>query len=267
VQSRSSFLLFASDNDLVIPAGYSNGFVSASCTTVGAVGNNLPVGDIVSVMNWTQPFAVTATNTEVTGGGSDTETTEAYRRRLFGITDSYSAAGPKGRYKDYAMAVSPAIADVSVMGPEDGLAAGHVNVTFLLQNGVYPNDTMINNVYTALNTDTVRDLCAYLSVGAPSGVPYSCHVDYWVDESQSGNAIEIQQAVQTAVTGWITENQTALGGSINPATLTVRVQDAGASYCQVIEPAARIGLNLNEVGVVVDDVVVNYKGIEQDLQL
>jgi phage-related baseplate assembly protein len=107
----------------------------------GAMANGLLPGDLTSLLT-TFPFTVTVTNTDTSAAGSDTKTTEAYRRRLFGITDSYSPGRPKGRYENYALAVSPAISDVSVMGPEDGLAPGNVVVTVLLQDGVYPTDAL-----------------------------------------------------------------------------------------------------------------------------
>jgi phage-related baseplate assembly protein len=266
VQSTSTTYLFTTDFDLIIQPGLLVGSVSASCTVTGSEANGLLPGDLSDLLNWTQPFTVTVANIDTTSAGSPAEATEAYRRRLFGITDSYSPAGPKGRYKNYAMAVTPAISDVSVMGPEDGLAPGHVNVTVLMQDGGFPTDTVISNVYNALNTDKVRDLCAYLTVQPPTGIPYSVEVNYWVDTSQSGNALAIQENVNTAVDAWRSDIANGLGGSINPATLTNVVIAAGASYCDVVQPPARIGLALNEVGVLVDDPIVNYSGIEQDLQ-
>jgi phage-related baseplate assembly protein len=266
VQSTSTTFLFATDADLIIPPGLLVGSVSASCTVTGSEANGLLPGDISTLIGWTGFFTVTTANIDTTSAGSPAEATEAYRKRLFGITDSYSPAGPKGRYKDYAMAVSPAISDVSVMGPEDGLDPGNVTVTVLMQDGEFPTPTFIGNVYNALNTDTVRDLCAYLTVAPPTGVPYSVEVNYWIDESQAGQAITIQENVTSAVNTWISGNSNGLGGSINPATLTRVVVDAGASYCEVAAPSDRIGLALNQVGIIVDDPIINFSGTEQDLQ-
>lgn len=266
VQSSSTQLVFATDTDLVIPAGYSIGSVSATCLIAGAQGNGLLPGDLASVTGWAQPFAVTATNTENTAGGADIETTEAYRVRLFGITDSYSPAGPKGRYKNYALAVSSSISDVSVMGPEDGLQPGQVTVTALLQGGQIPNQALLNEIYAALNGDTIRDFCAELTVAVPVPVGYSITVQWWNDSSYTGNLTALTEAVQTAVNNWITSNTNALGGSINPATLNAAVLAAGASYC-VVQSPARIQLALNQVGQVVDDPIITYMGAQADYQV
>jgi phage-related baseplate assembly protein len=153
------------------------------------------------------------------------------------------------------------------MGPEDGLAPGNVTVTVMLQNGVWPNQALLDQVYSTLNADTVRDLCAQLTVAAPSGIPYSVSVRYWIDQTQENNAINIQTNVQNAVTSWMTGVQGALGGAIVPSTLSAAVMGAGASSCIVDEPSARIPLQLNQVGVIVDDPLVSYQGLEVDSQV
>jgi phage-related baseplate assembly protein len=264
VESTSSGMQFSSDSDLSIASGFLTGTVSATCLTAGPSGNGL--FDINSVINWTiNTFVVSAQNPAPSIGGADTETDEAFRVRLLSATDSYSPAGPKGRYRYYTEAVSPDITDVSVLGPEDGLNPGNVQVVVLLQGGQFPDAQMLNNVYNALNVDTVRDLCAQLTVTAPSGIPYQVSVRYWIDSSQATNQPYIENAVTSAVNAWVTDNSNALGGSINPATLSSEVIAAGASYC-IIDKPARIGLSIAQVGVLTDDPIVSYQGLEDDLQ-
>ena len=264
VKSPSTNLVFATDADLTVAAGYQTGSTQATCTTAGPQGNGLL--DINQVVNWTiTAFFVTAQNLVASSGGADIETDEAFRIRLLGATDSYSPAGPKGRYRYYTLAVSSDISDVSVLGPEDGLAPGNVQVVVLLQGGAFPDGLMLQKVYNALNTDTVRDLCAKVTVTAPSGVPYTTSVRYWIDELQAANQVLIETNVTTAVNNWIIDNKTGLGGSINPATLSQAVMEAGASYC-VIDAPPRISLNLAQVGVLTDDPLISYQGLESDLQ-
>jgi phage-related baseplate assembly protein len=264
VASAGTGVVFATDADLTILPGEPNGVTSATCLTAGAVGNGL--ADITNLVNWTGSFVVSATNTEPSVGGSDTESDSELRLRLLDATDSYSPAGPKGRYKFYAESVSSAIGDVSVMGPEDGLAPGNVKVTVLLQDGTFPNEAFLDTVYDALNTDEIRDMCAYLTVTQPTGVAYSVAVRYWADQAAI-NVPAIQTNVTNNVNAWITGNKLALGGAIIPSTLSAAVMAGGASSCIVDSPAARIPLNLNQVGVVVDDVQILYQGLEQDSQV
>jgi phage-related baseplate assembly protein len=265
VASASTGLVFSTDVDLTIPPGSLNGFVSATCTTPGTAGNGLV--DITTLINWTGSFVVTVANQggEATTGGADVETDANFRVRLLDATDSFSPAGPKGRYRWYAESVSASIADVSVMGPEDGLAPGNVKVTVLLQNGQFPNQALLDQVYAALNTDTVRDLCAYLTVAAPSGVPYSVKVRYWADV-EATNVIDIQNNVNANVNAWIAQNKSALGGAIVPSNLSAVVMAGGASACIVDSPATRIPLALSQVGIHVNDPQVLYQGQEDDYQ-
>lgn len=264
VESPSTGILFATDQDLPIASGYPSGSVTATCTTTGPSGNGLL--DINEVVNWGQTgFTVTAQNATPSIGGADTETDAAFRIRLLGATDSYSPAGPKGRYRYYALGVSPDISDVSVLGPEDGLSPGQVQVVVLLQGGKFPDALMLENVYNALNTDDVRDLCAELSVTAPSGVPYTVSVRWWADQSSATNVVHITDQVTSAVNAWSTDISLGLGGSINPAALSKSILDAGASYC-VVDSPPRIQLNLTQVGVLTDDPIINYEGLESDLQ-
>jgi phage-related baseplate assembly protein len=223
--------------------------------------------DINQVTNWTiNTFYVTAQNPTPSAGGADTETDEAFRVRLLGATDSYSPAGPKGRYRYWAMKVSADIADVSVLGPEDGLSPGNVQVVVLLQNGAFPDQNMLDAVYNALNIDTVRDLCAYLKVTAPTAVAYTVSLRWWIDVSQVNNLVAVSNNVTAAVNTWVSENGDGLGGSINPAALSAAVITAGASYCIVDQPSARVGLTLDQVAQITDDPLINYQGSESDLQ-
>jgi len=264
VLSPSTGVTFATDADLVIAAGYLTGTISATCAQAGPQGNGLL--DINEVTNWTATgFLVTAANPVASTGGADVETDEAYRLRLLIATDSYSPAGPKGRYESWAHKVTPEISDVAVLGPEDGLSPGNVQVVVLLQNGQFPNGTLLQKVYDYLNTQTVRDLCAKLTVTAPTAVNYSVTVRYWIDSSQSTNVAGIEQAVTAAVNAWVRDNSNALGGSINPATLSRAVLNAGASYC-IVDSPVRIGLAIGEIGVLTDDPVISYQGLETDLQ-
>ena len=73
--------------------------------------------------------------------------------------------------------------------------------------------------------------------------------------------------MQNAVTSWMKGVQGALGGAIVPSTLSAAVMGAGASSCIVDEPSARIPLQLNQVGVIVDDPLVSYQGLEVDSQV
>jgi phage-related baseplate assembly protein len=260
----ASNLVFATDQDLAIPVGQVVGYVSATCTTVGPIGNGLLAGTITNLINWTAPYNVSATNTEMTAGGAETETDYAYSRRIYLATQSYSNAGSYGAYEFFALSASSAVAQVTVSGPEDGIPPGNVLLTILLQDGAFPNQAMLDLVYAAVNPDTIRDLCAYVHVQAPEPVAYSIWVDYYIDSSKANQITQVQSDVNLAVQDWVNANKLNLKGSINPSTLVVAMMNAGASYVMISQPAHTL-LTKQQIPSLVNDPTVVYLGTEADL--
>jgi phage-related baseplate assembly protein len=257
-------LVFATNSDLTIPIGSGSGTVTASCLSTGTIGNGILPNVITNLLNWNSPYAVAATNLETTAGGADIETDEAYRRRIFLVTQSYSNAGSYGAYEFFALSASSSIAEVTVSGPEDGLQPGNVLVTVLLQNGELPNQAILDLVYAAVNPDTIRDLCAQVTVQGPQQVPYSVWASYYIDLSQANRLVQIQSDILTAVQAWIDKNKMTLAGSINPSSLTVAMMNAGASYVMISNPA-HVVLTKQQVPALVNDATIVYLGTEGDL--
>ena len=260
----ASALVFATNQDLTIPIGEVTGYIAATCTTVGPIGNGLLPGTVTNLINWTAPYAVSGTNTETTAGGAEEESDYAYRRRIYLATQSYSNAGSYGAYEFFALSASAAINQVSVSGPEDGFPPGNVIITVLLQNGDFPNQAMIDLVYAEVNPDTIRDLCAYVTVQAPQPVAYSVWANYYIDSSQANLVPSIQTAVNLAVQDWVQGQKLNLKGSINPTTLIAAMYNAGASYVIVSEPTHQL-LTKQQVPSLVNDPTVVYLGTEPDL--
>lgn len=260
----ASNLVFATNSDLTIPIGEVVGYVNATCTTVGPIGNGLLPNTVTTLIDWTSPYTVSATNTEQTAGGADTESDYAYSRRIYLATQSYSNAGSYGAYEFFALSASSAIAQVTVSGPEDGLNPGNVLLTVLLQGGEFPNQAMLDLVYQAVNPDTIRDLCAYVTVQAPAPVAYKVWVSYYIDASQANQVTQVQSDVNLAVQTWVNAQKLNLKGSINPSTLVVAMMNAGASYVMVSEPA-HVLLTKQQIPSLVEDPTVVYLGTEADL--
>jgi phage-related baseplate assembly protein len=265
VASASTGYIFSTDSDLTILSGFLAGTVSTTCTVTGAGANDL--GDVSTLVNWSGAFVISAINDAPTQGGADVQSDEDFRLQLYSASDSYSNAGSYGAYEFFARSASPAIADVSVAGPEDIGQPGDVLVTVLLQNGEFPDQPFLDDVVApAVNPENIRDLCANVRFAPPSGIPYTVQVRYWIDSTQVNNALGVQSNVNAALTSWVTGNSIALGGSINPSTLEVAVMSAGASYVLVDAPV-RIPLSKWQVGVITDDPIAIYQGTEDDLPI
>jgi phage-related baseplate assembly protein len=261
--TSGSGLLFSTETDLQIPIGSLTGTVNAVCTTVGTAGNGLPVNTITTLVGWGGSFLPVVTNTQATGGGANAEDLSAggaYAQRMFGVTDSFSNAGSYGAYQFFSESADPSISQVSVSGPEDGLAPGNVLITVLCQNGDFPNSSVLTNVANAVNPSTIRDLCANVTVSAPTGAPFSVNVSYWVPKSQANNLTNIQASVTGAVNGFIQNCQTTLGGDVDPSILSSDMVDNGAVRVVVTNPGF-IVTSKSQVPKLSGSGVITYMGL------
>lgn len=170
---------FATDADLTISAGATQGSITATATEAGAAGNGYIAGTI-DVQLAPNALVSTAINTAPSAGGADQETDDRLRGRIQAAPSRFSNAGPTGAYKFFALGVDPSIVDVLVTSP----APGQVNVYVLTgpivtQPAVAPNNVGIANaallakVLAALTADTVRPLSDTVSVLAVTEIDYT----------------------------------------------------------------------------------------------
>jgi phage-related baseplate assembly protein len=272
----SSAYVFATTQDCQIQPGFLVGYAPAQCVStdpvtnavIGSAGNGIAAGVITSLINWPGNFVISATNLNATSSGSDTETDSAYMARLYGTLGSYGGAddsfsnqvGSYGAYKFVAESADASIVQVSVAGPEDGYNPGQVVLTVLAQNGGMPSQTLLNEVYAVLTPDNVRPLTDFVTVQAPSGMPFSVSVSYWVPTAQVNNLATVQANVTTAVDSFILNATTALDVTIDPSILTAAIVDAGGVQVTITQPAYH-NYTKQQVPILVDDPVINYLGL------
>jgi phage-related baseplate assembly protein len=258
-------LTFQTLADAVIPIGQVAVNAKAACVTPGVAGNGAPVNSVTTLVNWQQPFVVSVTNTTISGQppemvGNLPEADSDYKNRLWYVTDSFSTCGPKKAYEFWALSADPSITQATVQGPEDGLQPGYVHITIAGPQGQFPSQTAIDNVYAACNIDDKRDLCAYLSVGSPSGVPFSVSVSYsvpvWEANNLSAIQTNVQTAVNTAIQGWAYN----LNTEIDPSIMETGMVNAGAVRVVIAKPPLS-PVGLTEIAVMVDDPIITYVGL------
>jgi len=128
VGTTDGALQFATDVDLVIPAGKPFGEVFATCKTTGVIGNGYPVSPPGITVRLTANVLVQSVqNVTVSSGGSDIESDDALRTRVQLAPNRFTVAGPGPAYRFFALSASPALIDVFVTRP----VPGTVNVTLL----------------------------------------------------------------------------------------------------------------------------------------
>ena len=229
--STAGSIYFATDVYAEIPAGSTTVDVPATCTVAGTDGNGFAAGELATIVD-PIPYVASVTNTTATEGGAEIESDDDLAERVFLAPGAYSTAGPEDGYLYHAKAYSAAIGDVVATSNQ---AAGTVDIVFIMADGSTPGEEMIEGLEGYLQGKTIRPMTDLVRVAAPQEVQYTINLTYYINRSDSAQAVTIQQQVAAAVEQYKTW-QRAIGRDINPSQLVRMVMDAGAKRVTVTAP-------------------------------
>lgn len=239
VQTVDGKVIFATTTALTVLAGTNTVQVDAECLTLGTAGNGYAVNTAIVIVN-PIAFVQSATNITVTTGGADVETDDAYRKRIQLAPSKFSTAGSVDSYRYHALTANQAIVDVAIMSSTPGT----VQVYPLLQNGLLPTTSVLNEVAAVLNDKKVRPLTDTVSVFAPTVTPYTIDVELTLYNGQ--NAVEVQQLVTEALTNYLDQRKNKLGVDVVPSQISAVCLLPNRVYkCTVVQPAADVVVNNN----------------------
>ena len=114
VDGKEVEIVFATEEELIIPKGAMYGDVSAVCTMTGTVGNGFTPGSIKALVDVFGYYDRCENLTE-SEGGAETETDAEFYEQMRQSMEGYSTAGPEGAYEYWAKSVNPAISDVKAV--------------------------------------------------------------------------------------------------------------------------------------------------------
>lgn len=224
-------LMFATAEDIVISAGNISGTVKAVCETPGTVGNGFLAGQIKSCVDLF-PYFGSVTNTDTSGGGSDTESDEALYERMRTSVEAYTTAGPSGAYIYHAKSASALISDVTASSP----SAGVVDIRVLCDGGTMPTTELLGIVSDALNDDRIRPLTDSVVVSAPTAISFDVDITYYVESGSGMSLTAAAEAVEKAVDEYTTWQTAKIGRDINPSYLISLVMKSGIKRVEVASP-------------------------------
>ena len=239
-------ILFATAESVEIQSGDREAVVTAQCTESGTQGNGFVAGQIRKLID-PFPYEMTVENISESYGGSDTENDENFRERIQIAPESYSVAGPSGAYEYWARSAHQDIIDVAVLGPPDTVP-GNVNIYPLMVNGDLPTQEILDAVFEVCNAEDKRPDTDFVHVLSPEAVNFELNVRYWIDRKRATQAVQIQNAVEAAVNGWITWQRSKLGRDLNPSELNHRMVAAGAKRTEIISPDFKV-LTASQVAI------------------
>lgn len=251
-------VLFATVEDVTVPAGATEALAAAQCTEPGAAGNGFLPGQLRKIVD-PFPWEMSVANVTQTSGGSDEENDENLRERIQLAPESFSVAGPRGAYEYWARSAHQDIIDVAVIGPPD-LEPGYVEIYPLMKGGELPEPDIVQAVLDVCNADDIRPLTDCVSAHAPKAVSYALDVTYWIDRARATQVSELQAAVEAAASGWIAWQRGKLGRDLNPSELAHRMVAAGAKRVDIASPAFTV-LRASEVAIP-SSAAVTFGGLE-----
>ena len=256
--STAGSTYFATDVYAEIPAGSTTVDVPATCTVAGTDGNGFAAGELSTIVD-PIPYVASVTNTTATEGGAEIESDEDLAERVFLAPGAYSTAGPEDGYLYHAKAYSAAIGDVVATSNQ---AAGTVDIVFIMADGSTPGEEMIEGLEGYLQGKTIRPMTDLVRVAAPQEVQYTINLTYYINRSDSAQAVTIQQEVAAAVEQYKTW-QRAIGRDINPSKLVALVMAAGAKRVTVTAPTYT-AVAATKVSALQGEAVISYGGLEDD---
>ena len=256
--STAGSIYFATDVYAEIPAGSTTVDVPATCTVAGTDGNGFAVGELSTIVD-PIPYVASVSNTTATEGGAEIESDDDLAERVFLAPGAYSTAGPEDGYLYHAKAYSATIGDVVATSNQ---AAGTVDIVFIMADGSTPGEEMIEGLEGYLQGKTIRPMTDLVRVAAPQEVQYTINLTYYINRSDSAQAVTIQQQVAAAVEQYKTW-QRAIGRDINPSQLVRMVMDAGAKRVTVTAPTYTT-VDATKVSALQGEAVISYGGLEDD---
>ncbi|WP_070998518.1 baseplate J/gp47 family protein [Brucella inopinata] len=207
-------VIFATDADLIIPAGMTAGVVRATAQTPGAAFNGLGVG-VVSDLLDPVAYVASARNVTTIAGGTDDEELERFRLRVVNALFTIAKTGPRNGYREHVMAVDPEIVDVAPIRPEPG----YIHIYPLMKTG-QPSAALKDAVLAYLDPETLRAMGDYVTVHNPVRVGFSFTLTVRSLEAVAGLEDLARATAETAFYPWTQE----LGAQVAPSVIVAAVK-------------------------------------------
>jgi phage-related baseplate assembly protein len=227
-------LYFATEADLVIIAGSTQGSVTARAVEAGSKYNGFVAGQIKTLVD---PVAYVASvaNNNTSYDGADIETDDNFRERIQLAPSSFSTAGPEGAYIYWAKTADINIEDVTVNSP----SAGVVSLYVLMKNGQIPSQQILDKVFSIVSAKDKRPLTDNVNVNAAVAQTYDITLTYYISQANQAQETSIRALIENeggSVDQYLAWQYGALGRDVNPDYLLSLMYKAGAFRIVISAP-------------------------------
>lgn len=256
IASSDSLAIFETLDEVIVGLGVNTIDVSAECQTVGVSGNGYIIGSIKNILD---PVAgvFSASNIDVTAGGSELETDEQLRARIILAPNSFSVAGPSDAYKFFAKSANSSIVDVAVTTP----VAGTVKVFPLISPAGVTQQQVLDDVLAVLSDEKIRPLCDTVLVESPIVKFYTLSIG--ITKFETGVSDKIIEEVTERVSTYLQNRERTLGGNLVVQAIIAASMVEGVYSVSISGDAASdINCEDNEVAVLSGVLGVSVVGIK-----
>lgn len=248
---------FATDEELVIPAGKMYADTSATCTQPGTIGNGYTVGQL-NVISDPVNLVERVENVTQSTGGHDEYTNQELKRLIYDFPASYTTAGSADSYEQIVKRYSNNIVDVKVVTNDEAL----VQIFILLQNGVIPTMEYCEKVFTFIKSLKVTPDTDKIEVLAPDTVSYVVEATYYISYEQKDIESGLREAIEDAGSEFVNYIRSRIGRAVNPNILVTYASAAGASRIEIIKPTHQY-MSENTVAIC-SDIKMRFGGFETE---
>lgn len=248
---------FATDEDLIIPAGELYGDTAATCTDIGEMGNGYSIGQI-NILVDAVSYVESVKNITETSGGHDKYTTDELRENIYNFPSTYSTAGPEDEYIELVKKYSNNIIDVHTITSKESV----VQIYVLLQNGSVPDGTKLQAIKAFLEEQKLTPDTDKIEVLAPEIVNYTIEATYYISYYKKEMEQTIKESIEEIATEFEEYTKSKIGRAINLDMLIAFVNTAGASRIAIKTPTYK-KIEENQVAICTK-VNLIYGGLEKE---
>lgn len=248
---------FATDEDLIIPAGELYGDTAATCTDIGEMGNGYAIGQI-NILVDAVSYVESVKNITETSGGHDKYTTDELRENIYNFPSTYSTAGPEDEYIELVKKYSNNIIDVHTITSKESV----VQIYVLLQNGSIPDGTKLQAIKAFLEEQKLTPDTDKIEVLAPEIVNYTIEATYYISYYKKEMEQTIKESIEEIAIEFEEYTKSKIGRAINPDMLIAFVNTAGASRIAIKTPTYK-KIEENQVAICTK-VNLIYGGLEKE---
>jgi phage-related baseplate assembly protein len=231
--------------------------VTVKCLTSGDYGNSYIIGQINTLVD-PIPFIDNVINISDAAGGSDIESDDSLRERIYLAPSSYSTAGPEDAYIYWTKYFSNLITDVKVVSN----TAGQNDIIVIKKDGEIPDQTFLSSIDNFFITNKIKPNTDLVVASAPTIINYDLEAVYYINTSDVNNVNIIKAKAEKAVSDYLIWQKQVIGRDINPNKLVSMLLAAGVKRVEIVTPSYTPISNTSLAVDITSSVV--FGGVEDD---